>query len=74
MRALAVSSILAVMLLAGCGDTTGSRTLSGGAMGAAGGAVIGALAGGAGTGALIGAGAGVVGGYLYDQYEKGNID
>ncbi len=74
MRALAVSSILVVMLLAGCGDTTGSRALSGGAMGAAGGAAIGALAGGAGTGALIGAGVGVVGGYLYDQHEKGNID
>ena len=74
MRALAVSSILVVMLLAGCGDTTGSRALSGGAMGAAGGAAIGALAGGAGTGALIGAGAGIVGGYLYDQHEKGNID
>jgi len=28
----------------------------------------------AGRGALIGAGAGTVGGYLYDQHQKGNID
>ena len=74
MRALAVSSILVVMLLAGCGDTTGSRALSGGGMGAAAGGLIGSLSGNFGTGALIGAGVGAAGGYLYDQYEKGNID
>jgi hypothetical protein len=74
MRALAVSSILVVMLLAGCGDTTGSRALSGGGMGAAAGGLIGSLSGNFGEGALIGAGVGAVGGYLYDQYEKGNID
>ncbi len=74
MRALAVSSILVVMLLAGCGDTTGSRALSGGGMGAAAGGLIGSLSGNFGAGALIGAGAGAVGGYLYDQHEKGNID
>ena len=74
MRALAVSSILVVMLLAGCGDTTGSRALSGGGMGAAAGGLIGSLSGDFGTGALIGAGVGAVGGYLYDQHEKGNID
>jgi hypothetical protein len=60
--------------LAGCGDTTASRTLSGGAIGAGGGAVIGAMAGNAGLGAAVGAGAGLVGGYLYDQHKKGNID
>jgi hypothetical protein len=43
-------------------------------MGAAGGAAIGSLSGDWGTGALIGAGAGAVGGYLYDQHEKGDID
>ena len=74
MRALAVSSILVVMLLAGCGDTTGSRSLSGAGMGAAAGGLVGSLSGNFGAGALIGAGAGVVGGYLYDQHEKGNID
>ena len=41
---------------------TEQRTLSGGAIGAA--------AGAPGTGAAIGAGAGLVGGYLYDQYQK----
>ena len=56
--ALALASGLA---LADCGETTGSRTLSGGAMGAAG-------------GAAAGAGAGLLGGYLYDQHKKGNID
>ena len=60
--------------LAGCGETTGSRTLSGGAIGAGGGALVGAVAGNTAAGALIGAGAGIVGGYLYDQHKKGNID
>ena len=61
-------------ILAGCGQTTTSRTLSGGAMGAAGGAALGAIGGNAGLGAAVGAGAGLLGGYLYDQSEKGNID
>ncbi len=74
MRALAISSILAILLLTGCGNTTGSRSLSGAGMGAAAGGIIGSLSGNFGTGALIGAGAGVVGGYLYDQHQKGNID
>ncbi|MDD2795274.1 MAG: YMGG-like glycine zipper-containing protein [Acidocella sp.] len=47
--------------LAGCGDTTGQRALSGGAIGAGGGAILGAVTGmGAGTGALIGGAAGAV--------------
>jgi hypothetical protein len=32
------------------------------------------MAGNAGLGAAIGAGAGLLGGYLYDQQKKGNID
>jgi uncharacterized membrane protein len=67
-------SVAAGLTLAACGQTTASRTVSGGAMGAAGGAVIGAMAGNAGLGAAIGAGTGLVGGYLYDQQRKGNID
>ena len=43
-------------------------------MGAAGGALIGSMSANAGRGALIGAGAGALGGYLYDQHERGNID
>ena len=74
MRAMAISSILAVLLLTGCGNTTGSRSLSGGAMGAAAGGAIGSLSGNFGAGALIGTGVGAVGGYLSDQHKKGNID
>ena len=49
MRSLQWTLIVAAGLtLAACGETTGSRTLSGGAMGAAGGAAIGAIAGDAG--------------------------
>lgn len=74
MRALSVSMILALFLMTGCGDTTTSRSLSGGAMGAAAGGLIGSMSGNFGTGAAIGAGVGLVGGYLDDQYKKGNID
>ena len=41
-------------------------------MGAAGGALIGSVSANAGKGASIGAGA--LGGYLYDQHRKGNIN
>ena len=54
----------------GTGRTTVERTLGGGAVGAAGGALIGAAAGNPAAGAAIGGGAGLIGGYLYDQYEK----
>jgi osmotically inducible lipoprotein OsmB len=55
---------LALLLgLAGCGNTPGSRALSGGVLGAGAGAGISALAGGKpATGALIGGGVGAVGG------------
>jgi hypothetical protein len=43
-------------------------------MGAAGGALIDSLSADADKGALIGAGAGALGGYLYDQHQKGNIE
>jgi len=62
------------LAVTGCGETTASRSLSGGAMGAAGGAALGAIAGNAGLGAGIGAGVGLLGGYLYDQHKKGNVD
>ena len=50
--------------LAGCGQSTGDRVLSGAGLGAAGGAAVGALTGGSAlTGAAIGAvGGGAVGG------------
>jgi NhaP-type Na+/H+ or K+/H+ antiporter len=54
-------SLFAVLALSGCGETTTSRAGSGALMGAAG-------------GAAIGAGAGLLGGYLFDQHRRGNID
>jgi hypothetical protein len=75
MKSITLTLVLLLgMSLAGCGNTTASRSVSGAAMGAAGGAAIGAIAGDAGMGAAIGAGTGAVGGFLYDQHQKGNID
>lgn len=65
---------LSALTLGGCGTTTAERAGSGALMGAAGGALVGSLSAQAGAGAVIGAGVGAVGGYLYDQYQKGNID
>jgi hypothetical protein len=65
---------LAGLALAGCGDTTASRSLSGGALGAAGGAALGAIGGNTALGAIAGGSAGLLGGFLFDQHQKGNID
>jgi osmotically inducible lipoprotein OsmB len=68
--------LVVLMFVGACGGngsggyTTAERTLGGGAVGAASGAMIGAAAGSAATGAAIGGGAGLLGGYLYDQYQK----
>jgi len=70
-----ISLVLVAMLtFTGCGETTTSRAGSGALMGAAGGAAIGSLSGNAGRGAAIGAGTGLLGGYLFDQHRRGNID
>jgi hypothetical protein len=75
MRSIGLTFVMiAGLALAACGQTTASRSLSGGAMGAAGGAALGAIGGNAALGAAVGAGAGLLGGYLYDQQQKGNID
>ncbi len=63
-----------IVTLGGCGQTTGERSGSGMIMGAATAAVFGAIAGNAALAAGIGAGVGLVGGYLYDQHRKGNIN
>ena len=56
------------LALAGCGQTTTDRALSGGAIGAGTGAAAGALTGGSILGgALIGGGAGAAAGGLTDQ-------
>jgi osmotically inducible lipoprotein OsmB len=63
LRKLSIWVVLAASLtsLAACGNTAGSRALSGGAIGAGGGAIVGGATGlGAGTGALVGAGAGAL--------------
>ncbi len=72
MKKAAILILAAALLFGGCSGMsyTEQRVLSGGAIGAAGGAAIGAAAGSAGTGAAIGGGAGLLGGYIYDQYQK----
>jgi len=60
--------VLAVALLAGCGESKGDRALSGGAIGAGVGAVTGAVVGGSPvTGAVIGGALGAAGGGLTDK-------
>lgn len=49
-----LSMAIGVLALAACGQTTGDRALSGGAIGAGAGAVGGALMGSPATGALVG--------------------
>lgn len=66
--------LVGAIAVVGCGTTTTSRSFSGSAIGAASGAVLGAIGGNAGLGAAVGAGAGLLGGFLYDQHKKGNID
>lgn len=64
--------MVGILALAGCSGMTATeqRVLSGGAIGAAGGALIGAAAGSAAIGAAAGGGAGLLGGLVYDQYQK----
>jgi hypothetical protein len=50
------------LALAACGNSPGSRAVSGGLLGAGAGAAVGSLSGNAGTGALVGGGLGAVGG------------
>ena len=72
MRSALVLALVAAMLMGGCSgmSTTEQRVVSGGAIGAGSGALIGWAAGCPGCGAAIGGGAGLLGGYVYDQYEK----
>jgi hypothetical protein len=69
-----ILSLATALALSGCGTTTTSRAGSAALMGGATGAALGSLSGNAGRGALIGVGAGALGGFLYDQHRKGNID
>lgn len=56
---IGAAALAAILFLSACGDTTGQRALSGGAIGAGAGAVGGALVGGS---VLGGAALGAVGG------------
>ncbi len=73
MKKLAILAVVAALLLGACSgmSNTEQRTLSGAAIGAGGGTLIGWAAGCPWCGAASGAGAGAAGGYIYDQYEKG---
>lgn len=68
MKTRLVTSMIFVAMLSACGQSTGDRALSGGAIGAGAGALGGALVGGSGTtGALIGGAAGAAAGALTDD-------
>ncbi len=62
----ATLAALALVALAGCGESKTDRALSGAGIGAAGGALGGALLGSPGTGALIGGAVGAGAGALTD--------
>ena len=72
MKKMVILVMVAALLLGGCAgmSNTEQRTLSGGAIGASSGALIGWAAGCPWCGAAIGGGVGMLGGYVYDQYEK----
>jgi osmotically inducible lipoprotein OsmB len=72
MRKAVILIMVMALALGACSgmSSTTQRTLSGGAIGASSGALIGWAAGSPAAGAAIGGGAGLLGGYLYDQYQK----
>ncbi len=72
MKKMLILVIAVTVLLGACSGMsyTEQRTLSGGAIGAGSGALIGWAAGNPAAGAAIGGGAGLLGGFLYDRYEK----
>ena len=72
MKKTVILIVVLALALGGCSgmSSTQQRMLSGGAIGASSGALIGWAAGSPAAGAAIGGGAGVLGGFLYDQYQK----
>jgi osmotically inducible lipoprotein OsmB len=64
--------MVVALLLGGCAgmSSTEQRVLSGGAIGASGGALVGWAVGSPAVGAAVGGGAGMLGGFIYDQYQK----
>jgi osmotically inducible lipoprotein OsmB len=72
MKKTVILLVVLALALGGCSgmSSTQQRMVSGGAIGASSGALIGWAAGSPAAGAAIGGGAGVLGGFLYDQYQK----
>jgi hypothetical protein len=72
MKKAIVLIVVLALALGGCSgmNATQERVLSGGAIGASSGALIGWAAGSPAVGAAIGGGAGLLGGLIYDQYER----
>lgn len=72
MKKAIVLIVVLALALGGCSgmNATQERVLSGGAIGATSGALIGWAAGSPAVGAAIGGGAGLLGGLIYDQYER----
>jgi osmotically inducible lipoprotein OsmB len=72
MKKAIVLLVVLSLALGGCSgmNATQERVLSGGAIGASSGALIGWAAGSPAVGAAIGGGAGLLGGLIYDQYER----
>jgi len=72
MKKAVILGVVLALALGGCSgmSATQQRVLSGGALGASQGAIIGWAAGSPAVGAAIGGGAGLLAGFLYDQYEK----
>ena len=72
MKKALILVVVVALLATGCSgmNYTAQRTVTGGAIGAGSGALIGWSAGNPAVGAAVGGGVGLLGGYLYDQYEK----
>jgi len=72
MKKVVILVVVLALALGGCTgmSSTQQRVLSGGAIGASGGALIGWAAGSPAAGAAIGGGAGLLAGFLYDQFER----
>lgn len=72
MKKVVILVVVLALALGGCSgmSPTQQRVLSGGAIGASGGTLVGWAAGSPAAGAAIGGAAGLLGGYLYDQYQK----
>ena len=72
-RPALIFSVMALLTLSACAGvdrTTGERTVSGTAIGAAGGAAAGLVTGNFWTGLAAGAAGGAASGFVYDQIEK----